>query len=100
MRLGLRSIPVEYFILRVLEPDATQEGAEGKVVGHVGGRPIFETVTDCFGERFHYVGLAPRDSERRYDIEALSPGEWIVEPGLIYRSESALISESLRNRSA
>jgi hypothetical protein len=31
-----------------------------------------------------YAGIAPRFRSGRYDIESLRPGEWIVEPGLIY----------------
>jgi hypothetical protein len=34
---------------------------------------------------------APRLSDGRFDVKSLSTGEWIVEPGLIYLSEDALL---------
>jgi hypothetical protein len=69
--------PVEYFIL--VEPRA-----DGPVIGQYADRPIAAAVVDYFGCRFTYAGVAPRLRNGRYDVEALQPGEWIVEPGLIY----------------
>jgi hypothetical protein len=69
--------PVEYLILVDPRPD-------GPVVGYYAGRPIAAAVVDYFGHRFTYAGVAPRLHSGRYDIESLRPGEWIVEPGLIY----------------
>jgi hypothetical protein len=68
---------VGYFIL--MEPRA-----DGPVVGYYAGHPIAAAVVDYFGRRFAYAGVAPRLPSGRYDVEALLPGEWIVEPGLIY----------------
>lgn len=73
-------MPTEYFVLANLRLD-------GPVIGHIGGQPIAEAVIDGHGCRYRYVGLAPRDPEGRLDVEALKPGEWIVQPGLVYVME-------------
>jgi hypothetical protein len=70
--------PVEYFIL--VEPKA-----DGPLLGYYAGRPIRAAVVDCFGRRYSYVGVAPRRRSGQYDVESLHPGEWIIEPGLVYR---------------
>jgi len=69
--------PIEYFLL--VEPQAA-----GPVVGYYAEHPIADVVVDCFGRRFTYAGIAPRLHSGRYNVEALLPGEWIVEPGLVY----------------
>ena len=69
--------PVEYFML--VEPRA-----DGPVIGYYAGHAIPAAVVDHFGHSFTYVGVAPRLRSGRYDVESLQPGEWIVEPGLIY----------------
>jgi hypothetical protein len=78
-RVG-RSVPSEYFTLTTLR-------FEGAVIGHHAGRPIHETVIDGKGCRYNYAGVAPRDVDGHVDIESLRPGEWIVEPGLVYLFE-------------
>ncbi len=70
-------MPVEYFIL--WNP---QFG--GEVIGHLDGAPIRETVIDTRGKRYHYVGIAQRDCNGRFNVNLLSAGEWIVQPGLVY----------------
>jgi len=72
--------PVEYFILVEPRPN-------GSIVGRYAGHPIAEAVVDYFGRRFTYAGIAPRLRSGRYDVDALQPGEWIVEPGLIYYAD-------------
>ncbi len=72
--------PVEYSILIEPRPD-------GSVVGYYAGRPIAAAVVDHFGRRFTYAGIAPRLRNGRYDVEALRPGEWIVEPGPVYYAD-------------
>ena len=90
MRIGRRSFPFEYYILKIVDPSA--EGPGGCIVcGHLADRPIFATVIDSSGDRYHYVGLASRLSDGQFDVESLSPGEWIVDPGLIYKSEDVLV---------
>jgi hypothetical protein len=71
---------VGYFIL--MEPRA-----DGPVVGYYAGHPIAAAVVDYFGRRYAYVGVASRLPSGRYDAESLLPGEWIVEPGLLYYAE-------------
>ncbi|RWE84386.1 MAG: hypothetical protein EOS81_30890 [Mesorhizobium sp.] len=78
---GARSIPTEYYTLRVLSPAEAKSTAETCICGYIAGLPIFETVVDSSGERYCYVGLVPRLSDGRYDVNSLAPGEWIVEPG-------------------
>jgi hypothetical protein len=66
-------------LLTVVKPQA-----DGPVVGSYASQPIAASVVDCFGRRFLYVGAAPRGHNGQYDFNALSLGEWIVEPGLVY----------------
>jgi hypothetical protein len=75
-----RSRPVDYFMLQ--EPHG-----EGPLVGIFAGQAICECMTDYLGQRYRFSGIAPRLSNGRYDVDALQPGEWLVEPGLIYASE-------------
>jgi hypothetical protein len=85
--------PVEYFML--VEPRA-----DGPVVGYYAGRAIAAAVVDRFGHRFTYAGVAPCLRSGRYDVESLQPGEWIVEPGLVYYrdpSESGGVLKTLRS---
>src|SRR5262249_13853057 len=77
-----RGQPVEYFILMEPHPD-------GPIVGRYAGHAIAEAVVDYFGRRFTYAGIAPRLRSGRYDVESLRPGEWIVEPGLVYYATPA-----------
>lgn len=72
--------PVDYFIL--VEPRA-----DGPIVGFYAGHPIAAAVVDYFGRRFIYAGVAPRLRSGRYDGDSLRPGEWIVEPGLVYYTD-------------
>lgn len=87
MRLSARRVPIEYYILRITAP-AVGRTSESQVVGYLADRPIFSPVMDTVGGHYRYVGLAPHLSDGRYDVQSLSPREWIVEPGLIYTSEN------------
>jgi len=78
MRMGARSFPIEYYILRIAGPSASQACAGSSVVGYLGDRPIFSTVVDSSGTCYRYVGLALRLPDGRYDVQSLAPGEWIV----------------------
>lgn len=89
MQLGARSIPTEYYILRIADPAAPLPGVGSAIAGYLAERPILATVKDSAGTCYRYVGLAARLPDGRYDVQSLSPGEWIVEPGLIYRSVDA-----------
>ncbi|MEW6633042.1 MAG: hypothetical protein AB1440_19410 [Pseudomonadota bacterium] len=76
-----RTLPTEYFVLANLRN-------EGPIIGRLADHPISETVIDDRGSSYRYVGVAPRNPGGRYDVEALRPGEWIVQPGLIYAVEN------------
>ncbi len=76
-----RSRPVEYFMLQ--EPQG-----EGPAVGCFAGQAISERMTDYLGQHYRFAGIAPRLRDGRYDVDALRPGEWLVEPGLIYARET------------
>ena len=89
MRMGTRSVPIEYYILQTAARATPQSEMGSVVVGYLADKPILSTVVDSTGSRYRYVGLASRLPDGRYDVQALSPGEWIVEPGLIYRSQAA-----------
>jgi hypothetical protein len=69
--------PVDYFIL--VEPRA-----DGPVVGYYGDHPIAAAVVDYFGRHYTYAGVMTRRRSGQYDVESLRPGEWIIEPGLVY----------------
>ena len=75
-------LPIEYFILWDLQ-------FEGEVIGSLAGAPIRETVLDASGTRYHFVGIAQRDCDGRLNVNLLNPGEWIVQPGLIYAVEES-----------
>jgi hypothetical protein len=85
---------VEGCILRTSE---SAQSSECTVIGYLADRPILATVIDSLGDRYHYVGVASRLSDGRFDVKSLLLGEWIVEPGLIYLSEEALL-HSTRTR--
>lgn len=70
--------------------------AEGAVIGYFAGQPISEGVVDAFGRRFSYVGLASRRRDGQFDVAQLKAGEFIAEPGLVYR----LITSNSRNAAA
>lgn len=74
------AIPTEYFILANLQQ-------AGPVVGHLAGNPIRETVIDEDGRQYRFTGVMPRGPNGRFAVETLRPGEWIVQPGLIYRHD-------------
>jgi hypothetical protein len=58
------------------------------MIGVFSGVPIVDTITDRFGRRFVFVGLAPRQRDGDYDAEMLKTGEFILEPGLLYRLDT------------
>jgi hypothetical protein len=76
------SRPIEYSMLYDTKP-------AGPVIGTYGGVEIAEAVIDAFGRRFVYAGIALRQSNGRFDDRALGPGEFILQPGLVYRHDRA-----------
>jgi len=74
----------------IVEPQS-----EGPVIGTYAGSPITETVLDGFGRRYAYAGAAPCRRDGRYDIEVLASGEFILEPGLLYRMAASKPADGL-----
>jgi hypothetical protein len=74
---------IDYHIVFEPRPD-------GPLIGFFGGQPIAAAVLDYFGRRFIYDGVATRRRDGQYDLRSLRPGEWIVEPGLVYRIDNEL----------
>jgi hypothetical protein len=72
---------LDYYLLVEPHPD-------GPILGSYAGHPIAEGMIDGYGARYTFVGIAPRLRGGSYDSEALLPGEWLVEPGLVYRKKS------------
>ena len=59
--------------------------ATGPSIGYYADREIAESVVDEFGRCFFYVGVAPRKQNGAFNVDALAAGEFILQPGLIYR---------------
>jgi len=74
--------PLDYFVVQGPQPT-------GRSLGLFAGRDISETIVDMFGNRYAFVGLAPRKWNGELDAKALGTGEFIVLPGLLYRREDA-----------
>ncbi len=68
---------VEYLILANPRPD-------GPVIGLYLGRSIASAVIDYFGRRYVFSGIASRKRNGQYDVDGLTRGERLVEPGLVY----------------
>jgi len=60
---------------------------DGPTIGYLGDHPIASAVVDHFGRRYLYVGAAPRRPNGQYDADALGAGEFLMEPGLVYRCD-------------
>jgi hypothetical protein len=88
-KASARARPLDYFMLFEPHPD-------GPVLGTYAGHPIAETVIDGYGIRYIFAGVAPRLRSGGYDSEALLPGEWLVEPGLVYRQRSTPADHPLK----
>jgi len=89
---GLRhSVPVEYFMLHDVTP-------VGRSIGVYANKRISEVIIDPLGQRYVYAGIVPRQWDGKFDLDALKAGEFIVQPGLIYRREQIKRSwlESIR----
>ena len=73
--------PTDYYLIVDPRPD-------GEIIGVIADVPISGSVRDYFGHSYDYVGAAPRRTNGQLDVDALKPGEFILQPGLIYRRES------------
>ena len=61
----------------------------GPVIGFYHDLPIAERVVDQFGRCFTYAGIIGRRRDGQYDVDRLKPGQFIVEPGIIYDLKTA-----------
>jgi len=59
------------------------------MLGYCAGHPIFSAIVDGGGQRYVFAGVAVRRRDGDVDLAALRRGEWLLEPGLIYRSDQA-----------
>ena len=78
--MPMRSVtgrPIDYFLINGSTPS-------GATLGRLGDTAIREFVTDVFGKRYRYVGLAPRTWRGELDVDALKDGEFILAPNLLY----------------
>ena len=57
------------------------------MLGYCAGQPIWEAIIDGLGRRYVFAGAAVYRRDGRVDLEALGRGEWLLEPGLIYRRD-------------
>lgn len=71
---------LEYFLLHDAKPT-------GPSVGIYANREIPATVADDFGRQYIFAGVAPRQANGDFDLDALGAGEFILKPGLVYRME-------------
>jgi len=76
----MHSFPIEYYVLANIQ-------MLGPVLGYFSGRPILARVRDQLGQLYRYTGLVPRRADGSFNVNLLRPGEWIVEPGLVYALE-------------
>jgi hypothetical protein len=60
----------------------------GATIGLYRGLPIAERVVDLFDRRFTFAGVIGRRRDGQYDVDALKPGQFVVEPGLVYDLET------------
>jgi hypothetical protein len=56
----------------------------GATIGVYRGLPIAEQVVDLFDRRYSFVGIIGMRSDGQYDVDALKPGQFIVEHGVDY----------------
>lgn len=75
---AIHARPVEFLIIHGAR-------ADGAVIGSINGCDIAEFVLDEFGRRYEYAGLASRLWNGKFDADVLGVGEFILEPGLVYR---------------
>jgi len=91
LKFGQPSPPIEYLLIAEPRPD-------GPLIGYFAGHAIASAVVDCFGRRYVFTGIARRRRNGQYDADALSRGERLVEPGLIYEQVNAKPARADRPR--
>jgi len=65
----------------------------GATIGLYRGLLIAERVVDLFNRRYSFVGVIGRRRDGQYDVDALKPGQFVVEPGLVYSLENPVRRE-------
>ena len=70
----------------------------GATIGLYRGLPIAERVVDQFERRFTYVSVIGRRHDGQYDVDGLKPGQFVVEPGLVYGLETGDSRARLEDR--
>jgi hypothetical protein len=81
----VRTTPLEYFIVHGARPT-------GQCIGYYADYEISSSIIDDLGQRYTYVGAAPRKRNGRFDVDALQPREFILLPGLVYLREPSKAS--------
>ena len=76
--LAVQPHPVDYVILRNVI-------SAGPVIGQYAGTDIVSEIKDEYGRAYVYAGVALRKWNGKFDTACLAAGEFILEPGLIYR---------------
>jgi hypothetical protein len=94
MNRDTRRFPTKYYTITNPGFEDREFSVDGPVVGSFADQPIRDAVVDHAGQRYHYVGLAPRLRDGRFDVRSLRRGEWIVDPGLVYMSDAAVDLQS------
>jgi hypothetical protein len=82
----MRGVPIEYYTLARAAP-------QGPVLGYFCGNPVLGSVLDQWGKRYRYTGVVPRRADGSPNLRLLHPGEWVVEPGLIYALDEGNIDD-------
>ncbi|HWA42210.1 MAG TPA: hypothetical protein VHA10_03300 [Hypericibacter adhaerens] len=62
---------------------------DGPVIGFYGEQPIAAAILDHAGRRLVFHGIAPLRRDGGYDVTLLRAGEFVIEPGFVYRLETA-----------
>lgn len=52
MRLGARSVSIEFCKIRIVAP-AAERPSESQIFGYLADRPTFSPVIDTFGDHYH-----------------------------------------------
>lgn len=72
----------EFRILRGTKPI-------GPVIGHLADAPLYESVEDEWGRRYHYAGICELNKSANHSksrfVSVLRLGEFILPPGIIYK---------------
>jgi hypothetical protein len=74
---------------RLQSPLLSDTRADGPVVGYCDGQPIAEAIMDRLGRRYVFAGVVTCQRDGAFDLTTLAAGEWLIQPGLIYRRDES-----------